>query len=358
MGWQDRDYSRIGDARFRNPLMNFLFGSVPLGTWFGIRVRLHSTLILWVIFEFLFSGTKYGLGPERTAISLTVLFTIVLLHEFGHCLGAHLVGGHSDEILLWPLGGLAYAQPPHRPLPTFITVAAGPAVNVIISAITGTALALMGHFSVDWLNPLLAFSGKIYVPDDTYQLLGAGHLVGWLFWFFTTSNALFFFNLLPIYPLDGGRMLQTILWRPLGYVRSTDISCIVGMGGAVAGFIVGLFFNGGGMLMFLAIAGFLTCWQQRRMLQYMATEEASDSQYDLSAAWEQPERVHRRKKIKKRWFNAARKRALAEQAEQARIDSILDKVKEKGLHSLTWWERRALRKATERQRQRDLAERL
>jgi hypothetical protein len=65
----------------------------------------------------------------------------------------------------------------------------------------------------------------------------------------------------------------------------------------------------------------------------------------------------RRKKVKKRWFNAARKKARAEQLEQAKIDAILAKVKEKGLHSLSWGEKRTLRKATERQRQRDLANR-
>jgi stage IV sporulation protein FB len=358
MGWQDRDYNRIGDARFHNPIMNILLGSVPLGTWFGIRVRIHSTLLIWFAFDLIMAYTKYGYGLERTLTRIIVLFSIILLHEFGHCIGARMVGGDADEILLWPLGGLAYAHPPHRPWPTFFTVAAGPLVNVIICLITGGALIAMGHFDVSWLNPFIAFGGTMFISPTTYELLHPQFLVGWLFWFFTTSSALFFFNLLPIFPLDGGQMFQSILWKPLGYYRSMMIACTVGMVGAAIGFILGILSMGWSVLVFLSIAGFITCYQRRLITKMHAAsgDDVSD-QYDLSAAWEHPDHPQR-KKLKKRWIYKARKKAREEQAEQARIDTILAKVKDKGLHSLTWWEKRALKKATERQRERDLAERL
>src|SRR5262249_22769029 len=157
MGWQDRDYNqggRIGDMRFGNPIANLLFGSFPLGTLFRIRIRIHATLILFFVFELLTSGGPNSYGFVRTLTSEVVLFTIILLHEFGHGFGARALKGDADEILLWPLGGLAYAQPPHRPWPTFFTVAAGPLVNVAICVVTGSALALMGHFDWSWTNPL------------------------------------------------------------------------------------------------------------------------------------------------------------------------------------------------------------
>src|SRR6185295_5104306 len=99
-----------------------------------------------------------------------------------------------------------------------------------------------------------------------------------------------------------------------------------------------------------------TCFQMRQMIKHTPEEEEQE-QYDLSAAWDHTDSP-RRKKRKKSWLGRARKRALKDQAEQAKIDAILAKVKERGLHSLTWWEKRSLKKATARQREQDLASRL
>jgi hypothetical protein len=157
-----------------------------------------------------------------------------------------------------------------------------------------------------------------------------------------------------MYPLDGGQLLQSILWRPLGYSFSMRFCCYLGMVLSVLMAIVAVFTSL--FLLFLAAFAFITCYQQLRYHNMNLGEVETDS-YDLSAAWEHPDHPAR-KKSKKRWVKAARKKALAEQAEQAQIDAILAKVKEKGLHSLNWWEKRALKRATERQRQQDLAERL
>jgi Zn-dependent protease len=355
MGWQDRDYNQVGNTRYQNPILNLLFGSLPLGTWFGIRVRVHASLILLIILELVFANYAGGYGLLPTLMRLVALFVIILLHEFGHCFGARMMGGEAEDILLWPLGGLAYTRPPHRPWPTFVTVAAGPAVNLIICAITGVALFLLGHFDRGWLNPFIPFGGSALVSPVTLEWVFGYQGRIWLFWIFTTSLSVFFFNLLPIFPLDGGQMLQAILWKPLGYRRSMDLACITGMIGAVVGFLLGMLsFNW--LLVALAVSGFMTCFQMRRMLKANVLDDGGED-YDLSAAWENPASP-RRHKLKKRWINNARKRALADQAQQAKIDAILAKVKEKGLHSLSWWEKRTLRKATERQRQQDLAGRL
>ena len=131
-----------------------LFGSVSIGTWFGIRVRLHASLIIFI-------GLTLVLGPSASQnfdivdalTSMVILFFTVLLHEFGHCFAARYMGGEADDIVMTPIGGLAYATPPHRPWPTFVTVACGPLVNVGICLMTGLALWLLTGGVVP-LNPI------------------------------------------------------------------------------------------------------------------------------------------------------------------------------------------------------------
>src|SRR5688572_26946288 len=118
MAWQDRPYYRDRDPSAGNPLMWLLTGSVPLFTVFGIRVRAHASMVLYAVLVLIF-----GLGPgyawQDRVQNVTLLFAIVLLHEFGHCFAARWVGGEANDILMHPLGGLAMASPPRRPLPTF-----------------------------------------------------------------------------------------------------------------------------------------------------------------------------------------------------------------------------------------------
>ena len=215
---------------------------------------------------------------------------------------ARAVGGDADEILLWPLGGLAYAEP--RPAVADLCHRGGRAVGQRID-LPGDRRPLyaMGHFSVSWMNPLLAFGGgRPYMDLETFQLITPTHVVGWLFWFFNVSFALLFFNLLPIYPLDGGQMLFSILWPPLGYRRAMKFACITGIIGGGFGLMMGLLTNSG-MLLFLAISGITTCYQRLRILKMSA--EVEEEPYDLSAAWDEPEgrtgtAAPKKKKVKKR----------------------------------------------------------
>src|SRR4051794_19411699 len=123
MAWQDRHYYRDRGAQAWNPLMWIVTGSVSLFTVFGIRVRVHASMILLIVLQILTSESKSGLGWQNAVTSMGVLFGSVLLHEFGHCFGARYVGGEADDILMWPLGGLAFTRPPHRPWPSFFTTA-------------------------------------------------------------------------------------------------------------------------------------------------------------------------------------------------------------------------------------------
>src|SRR5258706_16242235 len=120
MAWQDRPYYRDRGGSQGNPFMWLLNGSVSLGQWFGINVRVHASMLILIGLVVLLPG---GFGGAKNAVTLgVVLFGIVVLHEFGHCIASRLVGGDPQEILIYPLGGLATANPPHRPWATFITV--------------------------------------------------------------------------------------------------------------------------------------------------------------------------------------------------------------------------------------------
>jgi hypothetical protein len=148
--------------------------------------------------------------------------------------------------------------------------------------------------------------------------------------------------------MDGGRMLQEVLWPIFGYYKSMMFACVTGMIGGVIMAAVGLATRSL-FLTFIAISGFITCLQMRRQLQAMGPEEFTDST-DYSAAYEPYVKPKRRS----RWAaKRAMKLARAERDERQRIDEILAKVSAQGMQSLTWLERRALRKATEHQRKRD-----
>jgi membrane-associated protease RseP (regulator of RpoE activity) len=237
------------------------------------------------------------------------------------------------------LGGLASANPPHRPWATFVTVAGGPAVNVIICLFTGAILAYTVGFLP--LNP--------FAPLPPW---GASLAIIWVWWTFMMSYWLLLFNLLPIFPLDGGQLLQSALWARMGYFRSMLIACTTGMIGAVIMMIYGAF-TFQLMMLFIGLSSFMLCYQRRNMLREMGPEAMAEADmFELSASASPAE--PKRKRLSARAIKKAQKAAAEERAEQEQIDQILAKVSANGMQSLTWLERRALKKATERQRQRDL----
>jgi Zn-dependent protease len=142
------------------------------------------------------------------------LFGIVLLHEFGHALACRSVGGAAKQIVLWPLGGIAYVSPPPRPGPVLWSIAAGPLVNLLLVPVTYGACRLTT--AQDWQE----------THADLIQLL---NVINWI------NMGLLIFNLLPIYPLDGGQILQALLWFLVGRAQSLMIVSILGV---ICGLIV------------------------------------------------------------------------------------------------------------------------
>src|ERR1700730_588137 len=130
--------------------------SIPVFRLFGIQVRVH--IFFFLITLGLFLRHQYTLPQydnvwwlDMFLLTIVVLFGSVLLHEFGHCFGARYVGGEASEVVIWPLGGVGFTDIPHRWRALFVTVAAGPAVNVLICLVCAVGISAAGFLPS--LNP-------------------------------------------------------------------------------------------------------------------------------------------------------------------------------------------------------------
>ncbi len=185
-----------------------LAGSARIFRVFGISVFVHWTWLLVAYVELQSRVNTYN-SALWNVIEYLSLFVIVLLHEFGHALACRQVGGQADQIVLWPLGGIAFVRPPRRPGAVLWSIAAGPLVNVILVPITVGAYVAAG---------LPAWRDAIDV--DVHHFLFA---------LSTMNLILLVFNLLPIYPLDGGQILQALLWFVIGQAKSLLVVSVIGM---------------------------------------------------------------------------------------------------------------------------------
>lgn len=183
-------------------------GTLRIAQIRGIRVYVHwSWAIVAIIQIQLRESESYSYA--WSALEYVCLFAIVLLHEFGHAFACRSVGGKADRIVLWPLGGVAYVAPPQRQGAMLWSIAAGPLVNVALIPVLFIALRLAGGPDDDGLGKFLF----------RLSIINAGLLV---------------FNLLPIYPLDGGQILRSVLWYFIGRARSLMAATVVGFFGAGA----------------------------------------------------------------------------------------------------------------------------
>jgi len=189
-------------------------GAFRLFRFAGIDVYLSWYWFIVAVIEIADRSTAYS-SPVWNAAEYFALFLIVLLHEFGHALACRQVGGAANQIVLWPLGGVAYVSPPPRPGATLWSIAAGPLVNVVLLPIL---------FALDAASHGLASSAS---PDVALLVRNI----------FYINIGLLLFNLLPIYPLDGGQILRSLLWFVLGRARSLMVATILGFLGT-AGLVV------------------------------------------------------------------------------------------------------------------------
>ena len=215
-------------------MMNIRKGSIRLFRFAGIDLFLHWSWFLAAAYIIGEQEQKYS-SLSWNVLEYLALFLIVMLHEFGHALACRQVGGNSDQIVLWPLGGVAYVNPPQRPGATLWSIAAGPLVNVVLLPILWVLSALSR--SADPTSNVHAFVQALWNID-----LG-----------------LLIFNMLPIYPLDGGQILRSLLWFFVGRARSLMAATVIGFVG-VAGLIGLAVWIQSVWLGFLSVFILMNCW--------------------------------------------------------------------------------------------------
>lgn len=210
-------------------------GSWRIGTLKGIGVYLHWTfaiLVGWVFLSSLMGGASIGVTIGML-VFLAAVFGCVVLHELGHALMARRFGIGTRDITLLPIGGVANLERmPERPLQELLVSLAGPAVNVVIA---GGLLLLIGLFGQNALLVNLLYVNVIMVV----------------------------FNLLPAFPMDGGRVLRAFLTMRVGFLRATEKAVKVGKFVAIVLGIIGLFSNA--MLAFIALFVYFGADQELQM---------------------------------------------------------------------------------------------
>ncbi len=347
--------------------------SIPLGRLFGITIRIHWLFPVFAIGMILRAASQKDAVTGAwidASVVLGLLFLSVLLHELGHCFTARNVGGEATDVLLWPLGGLANVELPQQPRAHFWTAFAGPAVNAFLAA--GAALALLlvqEPYLMPSFNPL-GYPGRV-TPTELEMAtwaggkamvapLGTASLLNWFFW---VNWMGFLLNMILVgFPLDAGRMLQASLWPRLGYRQATLF--VVYCGYIVAIFVLGIAALALNETLVLALALFvgMACYLQQYQLQ---NGDETMLGYDFSQGYTSLERDQEanptprppRQSWWQRWVQQraerkAKREAEQREADERRMDELLEKVQRAGLGSLTEEERRFMKRVSERLRNR------
>jgi len=227
-------------------------GSVRLFRVAGIEVFLHWSWFLVAIYEVQVWRSVFS-SPIWAVLLYLGLFVLVTMHEFGHALACRQVGGRAERIVLWPLGGIAFVSPPPRAGAMLWSIAAGPMVNLLLLPILTYAQHAAGR--AGWVN----------TDVDAYLVL---------LWLWRINLMLLLFNLLPIYPLDGGQILRALLWFPLGQIRSLFIATGIGFvgGGALLLWAFSQQSIWIGIMAFFLLSQAAVGWRQAQYLKMQATD--------------------------------------------------------------------------------------
>lgn len=227
-------------------------GSIRLFRVAGIEVFLHWSWFLVAVYEVQVWRSIFS-SPIWAVLLYLGLFVLVTMHEFGHALACRQVGGRAERIVLWPLGGIAFVSPPPRAGAMLWSIAAGPMVNLLLLPILTYAQHAAGR--AGWVNTNV----------DAYLVL---------LWLWRINLMLLLFNLLPIYPLDGGQIVRALLWFPLGQIRSLFIATGIGFvgGGALLLWAFSQQSIWIGIMAFFLLSQAAAGWRQAQYLKMQATD--------------------------------------------------------------------------------------
>lgn len=216
-----------------------LLSSFSIGTVWGVDVQVHSLFVLWIAWRVL------SASPANRAWEIEwnlLLFGSVFLHEMGHCFGARQVGGVANRVVLYPLGGLAMLRTPQTAWAEFLSTAAGPFVNFLLCFV-GFGLFVAGG----GLGEVHSESVLGVVQHGT-ALASVGANILWI------NFLLFGFNVIPAFPMDGGRIFRAMLWPLFGWRNATLIATVLGM---VFGGLFGLWGLSLGQVFMAMIGGYI-----------------------------------------------------------------------------------------------------
>lgn len=213
--------------------------SFSLGRFLGIHIKVHASFLIMAGIVGALQTISYGLiAGFMSLIYIIFFFGFVLLHELGHCIVARYYNIHVGDITLWFLGGIAkMADTTRKPNTEIKIAAAGPFVNLLLAII---------------LSPI-AVSTHILLKSNFFT-----HLV-------FANVALMMFNLLPAFPLDGGRILRAWYSKKVGYFYATQKACHIGMISAAIMAIIGIFIDP--ILLFVAFFIYIGAQEERRMVE-------------------------------------------------------------------------------------------
>jgi Zn-dependent protease len=346
--------------------------SLPLGRILGIRVRFHILFVLTalvVVLSTWFHPSELALPPGRLIDAfIVVLFLVsfVAWHEIGHCVAARTLDGDVASVTLWPLGGLDAVEVPLRARSVLIVAACGPLANLLLASGLGIVLywmyQLQPPFSPGWspfreapdeqgaiLAQLMSAGGIVKVHDWRAALLARAF---WINWILLVANVL-----LPAFPLDGSRILQCLLWPRFGLRQAT---LATGYLGVLSMFGIGIYAVLARDFLVLCAALFIyrVIGSQMILLETGSEEAILTRGFILEPpALDERTSGRRRAGIWQRWLHRRavqriqREQALRE-AEEQRMDVLLDKVQQQGLDALSEDERRFLKRVSDRYRNR------
>lgn len=219
-----------------------------LGRFAGIEVYVHATFLLLIGW----AGLSYWLENQSWSevlggvLFILALFLCVVLHEYGHALTARKYGIRTRDITLYPIGGVARLERmPDKPIEELWVALMGPAVNVVIAAVLLAWLLVTGTFVMP--------SGFGITSGSFAERL------------MVVNVSLVLFNLIPAFPMDGGRVLRAILAMRMDYVRATQVAANIGQGMALLFGFIGMFTNP--FLLFIALFVWIGASQEASMVQ-------------------------------------------------------------------------------------------
>jgi len=354
-------------------MFDILSWKFPIGRLFGVTIRVHILFLIVaipLILRFCIKDVYPGTWIDALTLA-AIAFVSILLHEFGHVFGARIVGGEADEVVMWPLGGVAeISYLPAHPWAHFVNAVGGPLVNLALCIVSALALTFCFEQSIRptfnffaWY-PFRGGAGYNLSLWDGSPLMTDSLATMAVVWVFYVNWFLLIFNVALVgIPYDGGNIARSILWPYVGFHQATMYMITSGFVISVLMLMAMFFFDQASLLGCLAIYTFLMCRREWLMLE--SRGEDSLFGYDFSAGYtslekDMPSHSPPRKKtnfiqryIQRRNARKAHREQEEQVAEERRMDQLLEKIQQQGKGSLTDEENRFLKRVSDRYRNRN-----